>query len=241
MDWPAPFPPLCRRHHHRRRARRHEGENKLGLSVSVDNLGENVTNAEEARHSAQLYHQMLDAMQAQGSNANVSLKLTHMGLDVDEAMAYEIASGWSSTLRGSTVLSALTWRARPTRSGRSTSCIACTASRRMPGTWARWSSRTCFAAKKMLRSSGGAHPHPAVQGRVQRGAGDRVPEEGRCRCELRQADEDTAEERRLSRIATHDENMIHATIEFAQRKRSRPPPLSFRCSMASAATCSKSW
>ena len=67
--------------------------NKLGLSVSVDNLGENVTNAEEARHSAQLYHQMLDAMQAQGLNANVSLKLTHMGLDVDEAMAYEIASG----------------------------------------------------------------------------------------------------------------------------------------------------
>jgi proline dehydrogenase len=67
--------------------------NKLGLSVSVDNLGENVTNAEEARHSAQLYHQMLDQMSAQGLNANVSLKLTHMGLDVDEAMAYEIASG----------------------------------------------------------------------------------------------------------------------------------------------------
>jgi proline dehydrogenase len=67
--------------------------NKLGLSVSVDNLGENVTNADEARHSAQLYHQMLDQMGAQGLNANVSLKLTHMGLDVDEAMAYEIASG----------------------------------------------------------------------------------------------------------------------------------------------------
>jgi proline dehydrogenase len=67
--------------------------NKLGLSVSVDNLGENVTNAAEARHSAQLYHQLLDQMQAQGLNANVSLKLTHMGLDVDESMAYEIASG----------------------------------------------------------------------------------------------------------------------------------------------------
>jgi proline dehydrogenase len=66
--------------------------NKLGLSVSVDNLGENVTNADEARHSAQLYHQMLDQMNALGLNANVSLKLTHMGLDVDEAMAYEIAS-----------------------------------------------------------------------------------------------------------------------------------------------------
>jgi proline dehydrogenase len=58
----------------------------------VDNLGENVTNAGEARHSAQLYHQMLDQMNALGLNANVSLKLTHMGLDVDEAMAYEIAS-----------------------------------------------------------------------------------------------------------------------------------------------------
>jgi proline dehydrogenase len=67
--------------------------NQLRLSVSVDNLGENVTNADEARHSAQLYHQMLDRMQAQQLNANVSLKLTHMGLDVDEAMAYEIASG----------------------------------------------------------------------------------------------------------------------------------------------------
>jgi len=67
--------------------------NKLGLSVSVDNLGENVTNADEARHSAQLYHQMLDQMNEQGLNANVSLKLTHMGLDVVEAMAYEIASG----------------------------------------------------------------------------------------------------------------------------------------------------
>ena len=67
--------------------------NQLRLSVSVDNLGENVANADEARHSAQLYHQLLDQMQAQSLNANVSLKLTHMGLDVDESMAYEIASG----------------------------------------------------------------------------------------------------------------------------------------------------
>ena len=67
--------------------------NRLGLGVSVDNLGENVTNADEARHSAQLYHQMLDQMSEQNLNANVSLKLTHMGLDVDEALAYQITSG----------------------------------------------------------------------------------------------------------------------------------------------------
>jgi proline dehydrogenase len=66
--------------------------NQLGLSVSVDNLGENVSNAGEARHSAQLYHQMLDRMSELGLNANVSLKLTHMGLDVDETMAYRISS-----------------------------------------------------------------------------------------------------------------------------------------------------
>ncbi len=66
--------------------------NQAGLSVSVDNLGENVTNTDEARHSAQLYHQMLDQIYAQGLNTNVSLKLTHMGLDVDENLAYEIAS-----------------------------------------------------------------------------------------------------------------------------------------------------
>ncbi|HUF18727.1 MAG TPA: proline dehydrogenase family protein [Thermoanaerobaculia bacterium] len=61
--------------------------NQLGMSVSVDNLGENVTNADEARHSAGLYHEMIDAITARKLEANVSLKLTHMGLDVDESLA----------------------------------------------------------------------------------------------------------------------------------------------------------
>src|ERR1700693_2539907 len=66
--------------------------NRAGMSVSIDNLGENVTNADEARHSAQLYHQILDAIAANQLNANISLKLTHMGLDVDEKLAREIVS-----------------------------------------------------------------------------------------------------------------------------------------------------
>jgi proline dehydrogenase len=65
--------------------------NQRGMSVSVDNLGENVTNLEEARHSAQLYHDMLDELEKRKLNANVSLKLTHMGLDVDEDVAKKIA------------------------------------------------------------------------------------------------------------------------------------------------------
>jgi len=67
--------------------------NRAGMSVTVDNLGENVTNPEEARHSAQLYHQVLDEIAANQLNANISLKLTHMGLDVDEELARELVSG----------------------------------------------------------------------------------------------------------------------------------------------------
>lgn len=67
--------------------------NRAGLSVSVDNLGENVTNADEARDSAQLYHQMLDEISSRQLNANVSLKLTHMGLDVDEKLARDLVTG----------------------------------------------------------------------------------------------------------------------------------------------------
>jgi proline dehydrogenase len=67
--------------------------NQFGAGVSIDNLGENVTNADEARASAQLYYDLLDQIAAHKLNANVSLKLTHMGLDVDENMAYEIVRG----------------------------------------------------------------------------------------------------------------------------------------------------
>lgn len=64
--------------------------NRRGMSVSVDNLGENVTNAEEAKQSAQLYHQLLDLITERKLEANVSLKLTHMGLDVDGQLCREL-------------------------------------------------------------------------------------------------------------------------------------------------------
>jgi proline dehydrogenase len=67
--------------------------NRASMSVSIDNLGENVTNSDEARHSAQLYHQILEAIATHQLNANISLKLTHMGLDVDEKLAREIVIG----------------------------------------------------------------------------------------------------------------------------------------------------
>jgi proline dehydrogenase len=69
-----------------------EAVNRAGAGVSIDNLGENVTNAEEARASAGLYHQLLDAIAQRKLDANVSLKLTHMGFDVDEKLAYELVT-----------------------------------------------------------------------------------------------------------------------------------------------------
>jgi proline dehydrogenase len=66
--------------------------NQSGFSVSIDNLGENVTSADEARASAQLYHQLLDEISARQRDANISLKLTHMGLDVDEKLARDLVT-----------------------------------------------------------------------------------------------------------------------------------------------------
>ena len=69
-----------------------QATNALGMSVSVDNLGENVTNVEEAKESAKLYHEMLDEISARKLDANVSMKLTHMGLDVDQQLALTITN-----------------------------------------------------------------------------------------------------------------------------------------------------
>jgi proline dehydrogenase len=63
------------------------------MGVSIDNLGENVTNADEARASAELYHHLLDQIAVRKLDANISLKLTHMGLDVDEKLAHDLVTG----------------------------------------------------------------------------------------------------------------------------------------------------
>jgi proline dehydrogenase len=66
--------------------------NDRHLFVSIDNLGENVTTADEARASAQLYERLLDEIAARQLNANVSLKLTHMGLGFDAELAHTLVS-----------------------------------------------------------------------------------------------------------------------------------------------------
>jgi len=68
-----------------------ERVNAAGIAVSLDSLGESVTVEAEARSAAAVYHQLLDAIHQQKLNANVSVKLSQMGMDFDPALAELIA------------------------------------------------------------------------------------------------------------------------------------------------------
>jgi proline dehydrogenase len=58
--------------------------NARGITASLDLLGESVHHEEEARATARSYLEILDRINAEKLDANVSLKLTAMGLDVSE-------------------------------------------------------------------------------------------------------------------------------------------------------------
>jgi proline dehydrogenase len=60
--------------------------NRMGVRVAVDYLGENVGSREDVQRTEARYHELLDEIARHGLDANVSLKLTHLGLDVDESM-----------------------------------------------------------------------------------------------------------------------------------------------------------
>jgi proline dehydrogenase len=64
-----------------------------GIASTLDSLGENVSAPEQARHSAQIYHQLLDDIAGRKLLANVSVKLTQMGMDLSQDLASEIVSG----------------------------------------------------------------------------------------------------------------------------------------------------
>jgi proline dehydrogenase len=67
--------------------------NKAGMSVSLDHLGENVASVEEARTGADDYIAALDAIALNDLNANISCKLTHLGLDLGDQPAEDLMTG----------------------------------------------------------------------------------------------------------------------------------------------------
>ncbi len=65
--------------------------NRQGMSVTLDSLGESVTSEAEARAAADIYHQLLDFIDARKLDSNISVKLTQMGLTLNPALAEDIA------------------------------------------------------------------------------------------------------------------------------------------------------
>jgi proline dehydrogenase len=61
---------------------------KRGITASLDLLGESVTVEAEAVAARDQYLQMLDRMAGAEEEVNVSVKLTQMGLDIDEDLCY---------------------------------------------------------------------------------------------------------------------------------------------------------
>jgi proline dehydrogenase len=66
-----------------------QGVEARGLLVTLDHLGENVTNLAEADAATRDYLAILAAVVDAGVSRNISLKLTQLGLDVDKASAVD--------------------------------------------------------------------------------------------------------------------------------------------------------
>ena len=60
--------------------------NQAGCLASLDCLGESVTTEWEARAAAAVYASMFDRIAAEKLDCNVSLKLTQLGLDIDQPL-----------------------------------------------------------------------------------------------------------------------------------------------------------
>jgi proline dehydrogenase len=63
--------------------------NAKGKLATVDVLGEEITSADEARAIAAQYHDVLARIDAEGLEANISVKLTGLGLELDRDLCRE--------------------------------------------------------------------------------------------------------------------------------------------------------
>lgn len=66
--------------------------NDAGLSITLDYLGESVTNPEDVRNAVEMTTRSLERIAATGLDANVSLKPTQFGLEFDESLCRESIS-----------------------------------------------------------------------------------------------------------------------------------------------------
>lgn len=74
--------------------------NALGMKTSLDILGENVTSEAMARDLADKYIEVLETINHENIKANVSVKLTQMGLDISDDFCFDNVSRIIEAARG---------------------------------------------------------------------------------------------------------------------------------------------
>jgi proline dehydrogenase len=188
-----------------------------GLRTTVDVLGESVETEAAAQSAAATYVDVLDALAARGLDGNVSLKLTQMGLDVDQALARENverivaqAARHGSFVRvdmedhSRTDATLDLWRAvRPlNRASGDTGVVIQAALRRSPVDL-----EAIIAEQGRVRLCKGAYKEPESVAFVDRADVDRAYAE---------LMERLLRDGTFPAIATHDERLIRRAIRFAR-------------------------
>ena len=171
--------------------------NKAGMTVSLDHLGENVVTREDAERARASYTEALDQIAAAGIEGNVSLKLTHLGLDLGgEFCAEQLrivtrrAEELGNFVRVDMEGSAYTDRTlRMVKQARAETAAVGTVIQAY-----------LYRSEEDIRELLGIGCRiRLVKGRVQGALADRVSPQERCRRKFHQADEDPAAERNLPR------------------------------------------
>ena len=95
--------------------------NQAGIAVTLDCLGENVATPADAQKARDTYLQIFDRIAEEKLNANVSCKLTQLGLDLSVEFCEAWCSPSPSAPQLTIVFCALIWKARCTPSALSNS------------------------------------------------------------------------------------------------------------------------
>lgn len=65
-----------------------KGLNAKGVMATIDMLGEHVKRRKEAEEAVESYKNVLARIEKEGINSNISLKSTHLGLEIDKEFCY---------------------------------------------------------------------------------------------------------------------------------------------------------
>ena len=191
--------------------------NDVGLTVTANYLGESVKSEEAARKAADVYIELLERIHAEGLRANVSLKFTQLGQDIGEGFLRDNLGRVLHTAKrcGSFI-----------RFDMESSDYTDRTLHAFESLWEEgWRDIGVVLQSYLFRSVGDVHRMNQLGARVRlcKGAYAEPAEVAHQRREA--VDASFVELMKLllaegnyPGIATHDERMIEATIDFAKRE-----------------------